>query len=169
MRSQLLDICFFLQVCPSYVLTYIRMYVQLLFLVNAFPPKPLDVATANFAGASITWRKDGRNRTEHHLYYSQVIQKLIIEQRFVWPWPWDQGQRSNNVFSYNCISSLTIGCVNFKLYRCIGHRMQRVLGTISCDQGQGHKSNNVFSCKWISSLTLGQSTFKLCSCICLMM
>ena len=32
-----------------------------------------------------------------------------------------------------CISSLTFGCSNFKLCRCIGHMMKRVLGTILCD------------------------------------
>ena len=41
--------------------------------------------------------------------------------------------RSNNIFSCKCISSLTVGCSNFILRRCIGHMMGRVLGNIFCD------------------------------------
>ena len=41
--------------------------------------------------------------------------------------------RSNNVFSCKCIFSLTMGCSNFKLCWCIGHKKSRVLGNILCD------------------------------------
>ena len=38
--------------------------------------------------------------------------------------------RSYNAFSCKCISSLTIGHINFKLHRCIGHIILKVLSYI---------------------------------------
>ena len=42
-------------------------------------------------------------------------------------------------------SPKTIGQGNFKLCRCIGHMMYRVLGNILCDLAPRSKSNNACS------------------------
>ena len=49
--------------------------------------------------------------------------------------PQGQGQRSNIEFTCKCISSLTFWRSNFKLCKCIGPMMLRILGNISCDIG----------------------------------
>ena len=55
----------------------------------------------------------------------------------------DLRSRSNNVFSYKCIFSFTMGCSNIILCWCIGHMMLKVLGNILCDDpltlGHGQK------------------------------
>ena len=45
----------------------------------------------------------------------------------------------NNVFSCKCTSSLNGGHSNFKLCRCIGHMMKRVLGNTLYDLDLGVK------------------------------
>ena len=56
-------------------------------------------------------------------------------QCFVLPWSQRAGQRSNNLFSCKCISSLTVGRSNFKLCRCIGHMAYSLLGNVLCGHG----------------------------------
>ena len=79
------------------------------FLVNASPHKLLDIATSNVAVSLIKQWVPGNI--------------CVMTPR----------SRSNKVFSCRSVSSLTVGRINFKLYRCIGHMMKRVLGNFLCD------------------------------------
>ena len=78
------------------------------FLVNASSPKLLDIAISNFAGAKVIrfgghWTAFGVTLTPYSIFFCK------------------------------CFFSLTIGHSHFKLYRCIGHIMLKVLSYILCD------------------------------------
>ena len=106
------------------------------FLVNASPPKPLDVVTSNSVGYMM----------------KRALGKISCDLD-----PKDK-VKSNNVISCLVIFSLTVGCSNIEICWCIGH-----ICSISCDLDHKVTINNVFSCKCIFSLTMGCKNIK-CAC-----
>ena len=76
---------------------------QIMYFLENASSKPLNVATSH--------------RCIGHIM-KRVLGNLMCDIN-----PQGQGQRSNNIFSCKCISSLTVGHSNFKHWRFIVHIM----------------------------------------------
>ena len=133
------------------------------FLVNA-SPKPLEVATSNFAGTYVIL---GKILCDHDPNVKVSDEKVgICDSVSLTAFRVILTPRSSSKIKYCVFLSLHL-LLNrlteqLQTCRCMGYITSRYWATFLCP---GQMSNNAFSCNCISSRNVECSRLKLCRCI----